>query len=412
MAPRFLIPSIAGVSALALVGTVGVASALHKNQVELVVDDVATSIAVRENSVAQVLELEGISLGEHDIVLPGPETRVSDGLEITVAYGRPLELTVDGKNRTVWTTAPDVGQALAFLNLDAPDSKLSTSRSTGISREGLTLDIATAKDITLTVAGAPTPLTIAGTVSDALTSAGVTPDADDTVTPAADTDLSDGMKIVYVNVETKTSTKNVGIPFRKTTATSAKLDKGTDKVTTKGEAGLSRETYTDVYHDGKLISSRLADTVISRQPVAEVTTVGTKEKAPEPVATKETPAATKESSSTSKDSSSDSKDSPSASNDLTPASGSTCMASYYWEAQPTANGEQFDTNAMTAAHKSLPFNSKVKVTNLSNGKSAVVRINDRGPYISGRCLDLSTAAMSQIGGTSSGVVKVAYEVVG
>lgn len=88
------------------------------------------------------------------------------------------------------------------------------------------------------------------------------------------------------------------------------------------------------------------------------------------------------------------------------------MASYYWEAQPTANGEQFDTNAMTAAHKSLPFNTRVKVTNLANGKSAVVRINDRGPYISGRCLDLSTAAMSQIGGTSAGVVKVAYEVVG
>lgn len=404
MAPRFLIPTIAGASALALVGTVGVASALHKNDVELVVDDVATSIAVRENTVEKVLELEGISLGEHDTVLPDPETRVSDGLEITVAHGRPLELTVDGKSRTVWTTASDVGQALAFLDLDAPDSKLSTSRSTGITREGLALDIATAKDVTLTVAGTPTQLTIAGTVSDALTSAGVTPDADDSVTPGADTDLVDGTDIVYVNVEKKTSTKNVDIDFRKTTATSDTLDKGTDKVTTKGKTGLSRETYTDVYHDGKLVSSTLRDTVVSRQPVAEVTTVGTREPAPEPVAKKD--------STPSKDSSPSTKDSSATSKDLTPASGSTCMASYYWEPQPTANGEQFDTNAMTAAHKSLLFNTRVKVTNLGNGKSAVVRINDRGPYISGRCLDLSTAAMSQIGGTSSGVVKVAYEVVG
>lgn len=404
MAPRFLIPTIAGVSALTLVGTVGVASALHKNEVELVIDDVPTSIAVRENTVAQVLELEGISLGEHDIVLPGPETRVSDGLEISVAYGRPLELTLDGEERTVWTTASNVGQALALLDLDAPDSKLSTSRSTGITREGLALDIATAKDVTLSVAGAPTQLTIAGTVSDALTSAGITPDADDSITPAADTDLVDGMEIVYVNVETKTSTKNVDIPFRKTSVSSDKMEKGTDKVTTKGVAGLTRETYTDVYHDGKLISSTLAESVISRQPVAEVTTVGTKVQAPTPVEEKE--------SASSKKSSSKKSTSEKSSNKLTPASGSTCMASYYWEAQPTANGEQFDTNAMTAAHKSLPFNSKVKVTNLSNGKSAIVRINDRGPYISGRCLDLSTAAMSQIGGTSAGVVKVAYEVVG
>ncbi len=407
MAPKFLIPAIAGVSALALVGTAGVATALHKDEVELVVDDVPTSIAVRENTVAQVLELEGISLGEHDIVLPALDTRISDGLEISVAYGRQLELSVDGKNRTVWTTASDVGQALAHLNLDAADSKLSTSRSTGITREGLSVEIATAKNVTLTVAGAPTRMTIAGTVADVLTKAAVTPDADDSVTPSVETDLTDGLAITYVDVETKTSTKKVAIPFRKTTATSDKLDKGTDKVTTRGEAGLTRETYTDVYHDGKLISSTLANTVVSRQPVAEVTTVGTKEPAPAP-AVKDEPART----SKNEPAPASKKDSSSASKKLTPASGSTCMASYYWEAQPTANGEQFDTNAMTAAHKSLPFNTKVKVTNLANGKSAVVRINDRGPYISGRCLDLSTAAMSQIGGTSAGVVKVAYEVVG
>ncbi|MEO7589369.1 MAG: septal ring lytic transglycosylase RlpA family protein [Arachnia sp.] len=396
MAPRFLIPAVAGISAVALVTTAGIATALHKNDVELVVDDVATSIAVREDTVADVLALEGIKLGEHDIVLPGPDTRISQGMEIAVAYGRPLDLTVDGEQRTVWTTAPDVGQALAFLNLDAADSKLSTSRSTGISREGLTVDVATAQDVTLTVAGAPTKLTVAGTVADALTRAGVTPDADDTVTPAADTPLTEGLAITFVDVEVKTSTKQVDIPFKETTASSATMDKGTKKVTTKGAVGMSRETYTDVYHDGKLVSSTLAKAVMSRQPVHEVTTLGTKEPAPEPTVVTPKPATS----------------TPAASNNLTPASGSTCMASYYWEAQPTANGEQFNTNAMTAAHKSLPFNTKVKVTNLANGKSAIVRINDRGPYISGRCLDLSTAAMQQIGGTSAGVVKVAYEVVG
>ncbi|RMB62472.1 septal ring lytic transglycosylase RlpA family protein [Tessaracoccus antarcticus] len=91
--------------------------------------------------------------------------------------------------------------------------------------------------------------------------------------------------------------------------------------------------------------------------------------------------------------------------------GGTCSASYYWEGQMTANGERFNTNDLTAAHKTLKFGTRVKVTNPANGKSVVVRINDRGPYVSGRCLDLSKAAMSAIGGISAGHIKVSYQVV-
>ncbi len=88
-----------------------------------------------------------------------------------------------------------------------------------------------------------------------------------------------------------------------------------------------------------------------------------------------------------------------------------CAASYYGEPQPTASGEKFDPEAMTAAHKTLPFNTMVRVTNPSNGKSVVVRINDRGPYIDGRCLDLSQGAFRQIANLSTGVLKVVhYEV--
>lgn len=67
---------------------------------------------------------------------------------------------------------------------------------------------------------------------------------------------------------------------------------------------------------------------------------------------------------------------------------------------------------MTAAHKSLRFGTKVKVTNQRNGKSVVVRINDRGPFIRGRVLDLSKAAASNIGMVSSGHAKVCYEILG
>lgn len=87
-----------------------------------------------------------------------------------------------------------------------------------------------------------------------------------------------------------------------------------------------------------------------------------------------------------------------------------CEASYYWEGQMTASGERFDPSDLTAAHKTLPMGSKVRVTNKNNGRSVVVRINDRGPFVSGRCLDLSRAAMEEIGGTSAGVIPVRYEV--
>jgi len=88
----------------------------------------------------------------------------------------------------------------------------------------------------------------------------------------------------------------------------------------------------------------------------------------------------------------------------------TCEASFYGDGQNTASGERFDPSALTAAHKTLPFNTRVRVTNLKNGKSVVVRINDRGPFVSGRCLDLSTAAFGQIASLSSGVAQVRYEV--
>ncbi|MEQ4300696.1 septal ring lytic transglycosylase RlpA family protein [Plantactinospora sp. B6F1] len=89
-----------------------------------------------------------------------------------------------------------------------------------------------------------------------------------------------------------------------------------------------------------------------------------------------------------------------------------CGASYYDQGQVTANGEAFNPDALTAAHKTLPFNTRVRVTNPGNDKSVVVRINDRGPFIEGRCIDLSRAAFAAIASLSVGAMDVRYEVLG
>jgi len=87
----------------------------------------------------------------------------------------------------------------------------------------------------------------------------------------------------------------------------------------------------------------------------------------------------------------------------------TGMASYYadkFNGRKTANGETFDESKLTAAHKTLPFGTIVKVTNLTNNKSVIVRVNDRGPFVAGRIIDLSKAAAKKINLIEAGVVKV------
>jgi len=87
-------------------------------------------------------------------------------------------------------------------------------------------------------------------------------------------------------------------------------------------------------------------------------------------------------------------------------------ASWYgkrFHRRPTASGERFDMNALTAAHRTLPFGSKVRVRNLANDSSVVVRINDRGPYAGDRLIDLSFAAAKKIGMLASGVAQVEIE---
>ena len=90
-------------------------------------------------------------------------------------------------------------------------------------------------------------------------------------------------------------------------------------------------------------------------------------------------------------------------------------ASFYadsFHGEKTASGARYDKDALTAAHRKLPFGTKVKVTYLKTGKSVVVEINDRGPYAKGRIIDLSTAAARRIGMIKRGHGKVKLEVLG
>lgn len=87
------------------------------------------------------------------------------------------------------------------------------------------------------------------------------------------------------------------------------------------------------------------------------------------------------------------------------------LASFYNEGSRTASGERLDPADLTAAHPSLPFGTRVRVTSVDTGRSVIVRVNDRGPFVRGRVLDVSYSAARQLDMTKQGVAKVKFEVV-
>ena len=87
------------------------------------------------------------------------------------------------------------------------------------------------------------------------------------------------------------------------------------------------------------------------------------------------------------------------------------VASFYTEEQQTASGEKFNTHDLTAAHPTLPFGTRLRVTNVATGRSVTVRVNDRGPYVPGRVVDVSYSAADKLGMVGAGIAKVKLDVV-
>ena len=389
--------AIAGALSLTSAGGLTMVQALDRDTVTFSVDGVSQQAKVKPGTVKQALAQQAITVGPHDDVQPSLDSEIHDGQVITVNYGRRVVVTIDGKKVVRWTTAKNVAEVLAQLNQSDPDNLVSVSRSLDISRAGLSFSMQTAKDVTVTIGGKTQKITAIGTVADALKAAKVEVDSSDAVNPGLGTPLSDGMKITLTMVDQKSQKRRVAVPFSTKKVEDSSLPKGEIKVITKGVNGINEETWTVVFKDGKKVSEKKVSSKVVNAPVTQVVKVGTK---------------TASSSSPSTRSSSASHRSTASQSSDPVTSGTTCLASTYGEGDgtaggPTASGETFDPSAFTAASKTLPLGSTIRVTNVSNGRTVTVRINDRGPYVGGRCLDLSTAAMNAIA-PGQGLVTVRY----
>lgn len=278
---RKIIPVAAGGAALALIGgTFGVASASSK--VTLAVDGSQRALTTYGSTVGDVLKAQKIAVGPHDVVAPGLDSKISDGTLIAVRYGRPVAVTVDGERKTFWTTATTVQQALDLAGIQNAGADLSTSRSAGIGRQGISFDVDTLKTVKITAGGKTrTVQTTGDTVSDALAAAKITKDSNDLLSVDPDAELTEVNAFTFTRVDVKKITKKTDVDYATVRKNSSSLDKGKTKIENPGREGERTTTYTQTLHDGKVFKQVTSGSKVTKQPVTRIVLVGTKE-APAP----------------------------------------------------------------------------------------------------------------------------------
>jgi resuscitation-promoting factor RpfB len=321
---RKIIPAvIAGATALAVGGGTFAYASLNK-ELTLTVDGSPRQVRTMAGTVGELLEDQDIAVAEHDVVAPGRDAQLTDGSVVAVHFGRQLKVTIDGQPRSFWTTATSLGEALASLGVDTDGAKLSLSRSTSIGREGLSLDIATLKVITIDAAGKKRVIETTGlTVADALAAAKIIVDANDKLSIGKTARLRDGASFSYTRVDIRKVSKEKGVAYSVIRKNSEALAKGTTKVDTEGRSGVRTIVVKETLHNGKVKDRKRLSSKITTDPIAEVILVGTKVTVKEPTSSSSSRSGSEQSStSRSSGGSGDSSSSSSSSSSSTTPSGS------------------------------------------------------------------------------------------
>lgn len=268
-----------GAQVLALTLVAGATTAfagLHKT-VTVEVDGDTVEVTAFGRTVGQVLAAGDITVGDQDLVAPGLDEAVGDGAQIVVRHGRALAVEVDGEERTVWTTALTVGEAVEGLGLRDDQTMLSASRSASLTREDV-LRVSTQKTLHLAVDGQVIDgVTSAGTVRDALREIGLVLQEGDRVSVPLDATATDGLVVLVTRAATAGETVTEVVPFEEQEVEDPALAKGTRKVETAGRAGVRTTTYSTATVGGAVVDRQVVASAVTVPPVTQVVKVGTME---------------------------------------------------------------------------------------------------------------------------------------
>lgn len=286
-----------------------------------------------------------------------------DGEERTFDVGGPKDIAIvhDGVFSPYSAMrAATVGEVLTEAGVTIVDGdRVFPGTETKLS-SGMTVSVERRKDIAIRVDGGTKELvTYARSVREALDEAGVVLEDDDIVKPARAAVLGSDTDIVVTRVEIREETVEKKIAFETTEKEDDGLSFRKRIVTQKGENGIRTYRYRVSYHDDEEVGRKLLGSEVTREPVKEIVTQGTHVE-----------------------------------------TGKSHRGAASWYAH---------TGTMAAANPWLPMGSYVRVTNLDNGKSVIVKINDRGPFVPGRIIDLDRVAFQKIASIGAGVINVKME---
>ncbi|MCC3778057.1 DUF348 domain-containing protein [Streptomyces sp. UNOB3_S3] len=245
--------------------------------VQLSVDGKPRTLHTFAGDVEELLADEGMAVGEHDIVAPGRHHDLASGDRVIVRYGRPVSLTLDGERRQVWTTARTVDGALRQLGVRAEGAYLSASRSAPIGRTGLDLDVRTERTVTFMADGRErTVRTNAATVREAIEQAGIGLRGEDTTSVDPESFPREGQTISVMRISADEEVKEEPIDFTTERHEDPSLYKGTEVVAQRGEKGVERVTYSLRTVNGVKQKPRKIRSETVRPPRTEIVKVGTK----------------------------------------------------------------------------------------------------------------------------------------
>jgi uncharacterized protein YabE (DUF348 family) len=254
-------------------------AALSKS-VTLSLDGQAETVTAMGGTVGEVLESQGIELTDKDLVAPAVDEKVDDGTRISVQFGRPLELSVDGDERTYWVNSTDVASALGEIGGGYSTADLSTSRDATISRSGLRVEVTTPKTIKVKVGKRElkqTKLT-ALTVGDVFDELDVKVSKHDKVTPGLDTEIADGDKIVLTDIRIVSKrVKNEAIDHSVVKREDDSMFEGEDETVRVGRDGVRDVTYQLTVRNGTVVATKIVTVDVERKPVDAIVKVGTKQ---------------------------------------------------------------------------------------------------------------------------------------
>ncbi|MET3172256.1 UNVERIFIED_ORG: uncharacterized protein YabE (DUF348 family) [Arthrobacter sp. UYCu721] len=259
---------------LGLVAFVG-----NNKTVTLNVDGKVTSVQSFGGTVGQVVKSANVELKSADRVSPSADAKVENGTVINVNMAKAVKVSLDGSEKTVNTTAPDVAGLVTELGVTSASS-VSVPKEAQLAVAGSFVSISTPKTVSIVADGkAATATTTAGTVAQVLEDAGITLGVDDRTSQPGNAHVVNNMVVKVSRVDTsKTAATTEDVAFDSMTTESAELLKGEKEVTQAGVAGKVDKSFKLVMVDGREASRTLVSETVSLQPVTEKVTVGTKAK--------------------------------------------------------------------------------------------------------------------------------------